>query len=115
MVSVDQSVATPTDIELRHDRAVAKLGVVWQRDFLVKAYTLEAQRRWQACNITVSINEHLITREQIDWLAAHRLTLEELLRGDFRASDHDEVERVFCREWNKAIGAEVFGFPDEDK
>jgi len=110
---VDKQVIT--DIELRHDRAVSKMGMMWAPEQLVKAYTIETFRRWQSSDIVVAINEHLITREQIDWLAAHNLTLEKLLRGEFRASDHDEVERVFCQVWNDVIGAEVFGFPEEDK
>jgi hypothetical protein len=106
---------TAAEIELKHDRAVASIGVAFKFDQLVKAYTVEAHRRWQESDIVVAINEHLITREQIDWLAAHNLTLEELLRGEFRASDHDEVERTFCQKWNAAIGVDVFGFPEEDK
>jgi len=111
---VDKQVRV-AEIELRHDRAVGSLGVAWKPDQLIKAYTVETHSRWQNCDIVVAINEHLITREQIDWLAAHKLTLAELLRGNFLASDHNEVERVFCRVWNNAVGADVFGFPEEDK
>jgi hypothetical protein len=71
--------------------------------------------RWQSHEtvdaLAVNVAKYLMSADQVRWLVEHHMDLGELLRGQFPDRDLNEVEQIFCQQWNQSVGTPVFGYP----
>lgn len=108
---------TAANIEQSHDQRVNALaGMALDYKGWHQIVAADVMAKWQAHDtveeLVQTIMKYLLTPFQIQWLCEHQMSLVELLRGQFPDSDLDEVEALFCDEWNRDIGTNVFGYPN---